>query len=206
MDINKSKYDKLYSKNKAFFGKKPSLLIYNHLHLFPRNLSFLDLGCGQGQDLLFMSKLGYKCLGVDNSPISVQQLQTIVKKKRLENIIIKQENILNFDFTKDKYDIINLRNILQYLKKTKSQEIIKKIQKYVNKNGFIIISSFTTEDPSFSAKKSGFKSYFKRNELLQYFTSKFNVVYYFEGLLQDKGHGDYPPHQHGVAMLIAQKK
>jgi len=204
--MDKSKYEKAYTKNKSFFGKKPSLLIYNHYHIFPKNLSFLDLGCGQGQDLLFMNKLGYKCLGVDSSSAAINQLQKIIKRRRLKDMEVKQANISDFDFSKNNYGIISLRNILQYLKKEKAQKIIKKAQKNVEKNGFVIISAFTTEDPSYSAKTTGFKSYFKKNELLKSFFSKFHILYYFEGIIQDKGHGNYPPHQHGMAMLIAQKK
>lgn len=204
--MDKSKYEKVYSKNKSFFGKKPSLLIYNHYHIFPKNLSFLDLGCGQGQDLLFMNKLGYKCLGVDSSSAAVNQLQKIIKKRKLKDIEVEQTDISNFDFSKNRYDIVSLRNILQYLEKEETQKIIKKVQKYVKKNGFVIVSAFTTEDPSYSAKTTGFKSHFEKNELLKNFSSKFHIIYYFEGMIWDKGHGSYPPHQHGMTMLIARKK
>lgn len=204
--MDKSKYEKAYAKNKDFFGKKPSLLIYKHYHLFPKKISFLDLGCGQGKDLLFMSKVGHPSLGVDSSRAAIEQLQKIIKKRKLKNIKIENMNILDFDFSKKSYGIINLRNILQYLKKDESRKMIKKAQKYVDKNGFIVISAYTTGDPSYSAKTTGFKSYFEKNELLRYFTLKFHIIYYFEGPIQDKGHGNYPPHQHEVVMLIAQRK
>jgi len=204
--MKNTKYEKAYSKNKNFFGEKPSLLIYDHHYLFPKNLSFLDLGCGQGKDLLFMNTLGHKCLGVEKSPTAVKQLLKIIKKRKLKDIRVIHSDILDFEFSDNSYDIINLRNALQYFRKNEVQKLIKRIQKYVSKKGFIIISAFTVEDPSYSAKSTGFKSHFSKNELLYYFTSKFNIIYYFEGLLQDKGHGNYPPHQHGVAMLIAQKK
>jgi tellurite methyltransferase len=202
----KSKYEKAYANNKNFFGKKPGLLIYKHHHLFPKKLSFLDLGCGQGKDLLFMNKMGHACLGVDSSPIAVEQLRKIIKKRKLKNIEVEHMDILDFSFSKKRYDIINLRNVLQYLKKNESRKMIRSAQKHVGKNGFIIISAYTTGDPSYSAKTTGFKSYFEKNELLRYFISTFHIIYYFEGLIRDKGHGDYSPHQHEVAMLIAQRK
>ncbi len=202
----KEKYKNAYSKDKAFFGKKPSLLIYNHLRLFPKNVSFLDLGCGQGNDLLFMNKLGYKCLGIDSSLVAIEQLQKKIKQKKLKDIKLKCSDISDFNFLEKNYSIINLQNVLQYFKKNDSQKMIRKVQKYVEKSGFIVISAFTTMDPSYSAKTKGFKGYFDRNELLTYFASKFHIAYYFEGSIQDKNHGNYPPHEHGMAMLIAQKK
>jgi cyclopropane fatty-acyl-phospholipid synthase-like methyltransferase len=199
------KYEKAYSKDKTFFGEKPSLLIYKHYHMFPKKLSFLDLGCGQGQDLLFMNKMGYKCLGIDSSLTAIGQIQEIIKKRKLKNIEVKHASIADFDFSKKNHGIISLRNVLQYLEKKESLKLIKKAQKYVSQDGFIIVSAFTTEDSSYSAKTTGFKSHFEKKELLKYF-SKFDIVYYFEGLIQDKGHGNYPPHQHEMVMLIAQKK
>jgi 2-polyprenyl-3-methyl-5-hydroxy-6-metoxy-1,4-benzoquinol methylase len=169
-------------------------------------VSFLDLGCGQGNDLLFMNKLGYKCLGVDNSSIAIEQLRKKIKQKILKDIKLEHVDISEFNFLEKRYAIINLRNVLQYLEKDNSQKMIKKVQKYVKKNGFIVISALTMEDPSYSAKTKGFKSYFDKNELLRYFATKFNINYYFEGPIQEKGHGDYPPHEHGMVMLIAQKK
>lgn len=202
----KSNYNKVYLKYKAFFGKKPSPLIYNHYNLFPRDFSFFDLGCGQGGDLIFMNKMGHRCLGLDNSCIAIEQLRDTIKRNNLRKIKVKQAEILNYDFSNKKYGIINLRNVLQYLKKPESLKIIKKTQGCVRKDGFIIISALTTEDPSYSAKTKGFKSYFKKNELLRIFILKFQILYYYEGLIQDRSHGDYPPHQHGMVMLIARKK
>lgn len=94
---------------------------------------------------------------------------------------------------------------MQYLEKKEVEKILQDIKENTVKNGFVIISALTVEDPSYSAK-SGFKNYFKKNELLKIFTTKLNIRYYFEGLIQDGPHGDYPPHQHGLVMLVARKK
>ncbi|PJA89023.1 MAG: hypothetical protein CO139_00015 [Candidatus Moranbacteria bacterium CG_4_9_14_3_um_filter_36_9] len=198
------KYEKIYSKNKAFFGKGPSLLIFKNNHLFTKNSLFLDLGCGQGKDLLFMNELGHRCLGIDASAVATEQLKNIITKKSLKNIRVRNDNIVNFNFSK-KYNVINIQNILQYLEKKEAGKILQDIKENTSDGGFVIISALTIEDPSYLVK-SGFKNYFKKNELLKIFTPKFNIRYYFEGLVQDGPHGDYPPHQHGLVMLIARKK
>jgi len=204
--MSNSRYKEAYSKNKAFFGKKPSLLIFNNHHLFSKKLPFLDLGCGQGQDLLFMNKMGYRCEGIDQSMDAILQLQDIIKKRKLKNIKVACLDISKFDFSAKVFGVINLRNALQYLEKKDAKEIIGKAQEHIRKGGFIIVSAFTVDDPSAQVKRSGFKSYFKKNELLYHFSKKFFIKYYFEGFIQDKGHGTYPPHKHGIAMIIAQKK
>lgn len=206
-DAIKKKYEKAYSENKAFFKKRPSLLITRYNELFSKDLFFLDLGCGQGADLLFMNKLGHKCLGIDISEKAIEQLSTIIKNKKLNNIFVENYDISKFDLPKNKYGIINARNILQYINKKETNGLINKIKSAVNKKGFIIISAFTTKDPSFHKNKKGFKSYFSDNELLNHFyRDNFNVIYYSEETIKDKGHGGYPPHDHGMVFLLAQKK
>lgn len=96
-------------------------------------------------------------------------------------------------------------NSLQFLSKHQSLELIKRTKSYLLQNGYILISAFTVDDPSFLKTDSGIKSHFERQELLKLF-SDFEIVYYFEKKILDQGHASQPtPHTHGIVKVIAKK-
>ncbi|PIP24496.1 MAG: hypothetical protein CO140_01230 [Candidatus Moranbacteria bacterium CG_4_9_14_3_um_filter_40_7] len=202
--MKKLKYEPLYASHKDFFGKKPGFLIGKFYHLFPKGGTYLDLGCGQGRDLFFMSKKGFPSFGIDNSKTAINQIKTELQNKKLKNVCVEFCNIEKFNFSSTLYDVINCSNTLQFFNKNDSNLIIKKIKNSISKNGFVLISLFTIDDPSYK-NPNGKWSYFKKNELLEKFSEDFLIIHYFEGLVQDEAHGKFPPHKHGIANLIAQK-
>lgn len=184
---------------------KPSRLLGLICKDFRPKSYFLDLGCGQGQDALFMAKNGFKVVAIDSSPEAIKNLKENILKKNIKNIKTVCCDVLNYKIEKDKYEIINCRNLLQFLPKTRAIKLIKDIQQKIKKNGFIIISSFTTNDPSARLSKKRIITHFESQEMLKLFEG-FKIHHYFEGVVLDKGHKGKPkPHQHGVVRIIAQK-
>jgi len=164
---------------------------------------FLDLGFGQGKDVLFMAKNKFNVTAVEKSESLVKQIKEDIKKDNLNNIKVTQSNALDFKIEKNKYDIINCNNVLPFLKKDKALGLIKNIQKKIKKNGFILLSAFTTDDPSYKSKDK-FLTYFKPQEILKLFND-FKIIYYLENVILDNGHlSDPEPHKHGVVKIIVQ--
>ena len=178
-------------------------LVYKN---FKPQSHFLDLGCGQGQDALFMTKNNFNVTAIEKSEVAVKQIQKIIKENNLKNIEVINSNVLDFEIEKDKYDIINCRNILQFLPKDKALNLIKDIQDKIKANGYILLAAFTTDDPSFNnPKNKNIKSYFEPQEVLKLF-SNFRIIYYLENIILDKGHvGSLEPHRHGIVKIIVQK-
>jgi SAM-dependent methyltransferase len=63
----------------AEFGQNPIGLYFRHVvqervrPLFPKGARVLELGCGTGEDALFLASLGVDVLGVDVSPVMIEK-------------------------------------------------------------------------------------------------------------------------------------
>jgi tellurite methyltransferase len=57
-------YDNIYKFSKDVWGKEPNKLLQMIWQKVKPNSYFLDLGCGQGRDSIFMAKQGFKVVAV----------------------------------------------------------------------------------------------------------------------------------------------
>ena len=205
LDIIKNmKYNNIYKQNQKVWGKEPNKLLQMIWQKAEPNSYFLDLGCGQGRDSIFMAQQGFKVVAVDESKEAISQLKENAKKENLEIEAVCQ-SVTDFKITKDKFCIINAYNIFQFLNKEDVLKIIKEIKENLILGGFLVISSFTILDPSYNIDKNKDKGYFQPNELRDLFKD-FEIVFYFEGEIEDKVHaGANLPHKHGVVRIIAKK-
>lgn len=194
-------YNNLYKQHQKVWGQGPNKLLQMVWKKAEPGSCFLDLGCGQGRDSLFMAKQGFQVTAVDKSIEGINNLKQLAKENNFEKIQVICQDIKDFEIEKDKYSIINVFNASQFLKKEDALKIIKALKENLKINGFIIIEGFTAKDPLF---KEG-RGFFKPKELQNLF-SDFKIILYKEAIIDDAGHpGFEQPHQHGVVRLIAKK-
>jgi SAM-dependent methyltransferase len=74
-------YNKYYQK-RDYFGKPyPELLDY--MDRFERTNKIVDLGCGQGRDVLALGRMGFPVMGIDISEVGINQLNEVGRKENL---------------------------------------------------------------------------------------------------------------------------
>jgi 2-polyprenyl-3-methyl-5-hydroxy-6-metoxy-1,4-benzoquinol methylase len=98
----------------------------------------LDIGCGRGRNSLYLASLGYDVIAVDVSKHAIIQLDQNAKLLGydIEGIVC---DIGDYSFT-EKYDIIVISNVLQFiLKRVEQINIIYKVMEYITTNGTIFI-------------------------------------------------------------------
>lgn len=200
------KYDQIY-KNKNVWGDQPNEFLKKIYSRLNAGANFLDLGCGQGRDVLFMLLKGFKVTAIDSSPEGIKKVKELIHAKKLSsvNIDLFCEDIKNFNILKNKYDLINAFNSLQFIPKRNVLKIISNIKSNIKDGGYIIISCFTTSDPLYKKRNNNTHCFFEPRELKKIF-SDFNIIEYKEETIKDKGHPCNPrPHTHGIVKMIAQK-
>lgn len=200
------KYNQIY-KNNNVWGNQPNELLQKIYSQLNTGANFLDLGCGQGRDSLFMLQKGFKVDAIDNSQEGINKIKEFIQANNLpiDNINLFCNDIKNFNITKNKYDITNAFNSLQFLSKKEALKIIEDIKCNIKNNGYVIISGFTVNDPLYKKMNNDGRCFFESQELRKIF-SDFNIIEYKEDIIEDKGHPGSPePHQHGVVKIIAQK-
>lgn len=175
----------------------------------------LDLGIGQGQNAIFLSNSGYQVTGVDFSKKSLE-----MARESCPNLNLVQDDIRNFNIGKDKYDLILSSNVLHFLHKDDSYEIIENIKSNLKTNGLVYISVFSIDDPSLDFRKKNpdfyelennvfhkklddtYMSYFSKDEILNLF-SGFTTIFISDEYSLDLGHGK--PHYHGMIKYVGKK-
>lgn len=182
---------------------KPNELLQIVWPLADSGTNFLDLGAGLGRDSIFMAQKGFKVDAVEVDGDKIARIKQISGFTELP-ITAHQVKAELFPIEKDKYSIINLNNVLQFIEKGTAVELIKSVQNQICPSGFVVISAFTNRDPSYEQYKT--LGYFQPNELREYFKN-WVIISYHEVIIEEVGHpGKEYPHKHGIAKLIAQKK
>jgi len=128
-------YDKYY-RTEELFGKPYPELIDFFIRYEPKG-KIIDLGCGQGRDSIALARLGYKTIGIDNSKVGIDQMNSIAKKQvlNLTGIIVDIYSFYNYQ----DYDIVLLDSIFHFEKRDIKREtdLIVKIINRLKLNGLI---------------------------------------------------------------------
>lgn len=201
------KYNALYKDNKSVWGDRPNALLEQVYSKVERPADFLDLGCGQGRDSLFMLKNGFSVTAVDKSREGLNNISEQIKKDKLplDSIVLVHQDAKDFSIEKDKFTVINAFNVLQFLFKADALAVVKNIKDGLISGGYAIISGFIDSDLLYQ-KNNQNNGFFKQGELKSLFPD-FKILLYEEKVVDDPGHPGWPePHQHFVVKMIAQKK
>lgn len=211
-----SAWEKAYRSVESLWGLKPDHILIDYASLVPKG-KVLDLGIGEGRNSLFFAKMGYEVEGVD---ISQTAIERCIERAKNTNLKLKAEvrNLKEIDIPEGTYSLIIAAWVLNFFKKTESEEIMRKINNGLKKDGFVYIGLFSLDDPGYerakkrlevvgentfySPKRDIFFHYFTEDEVLSLFAD-FKVIYYAKGTELDLAHGD--PHYHGFIVYMGQK-
>lgn len=99
--------------------------------------SFLDVGCADGIETKLLIKYFQKIYALDIDKIKLDQFK--IGNKRNKMIAKLNTNILNFEFSRNQYDLILFSHCLYYIDENKWMSLIKKAFYSLKPNGSIAI-------------------------------------------------------------------
>ncbi len=160
-------YQNSIKKNKAsrLLSEFFKLKLDNNL----KGKNAIDMGCGAGNDTVFLLEKGFEVTAIDSEPQVKEVLSRRAENQQNLNVVID-------DFSKVqllKADLINANYSLFFVKKD-FNEMLKNVLKSINKNGYFVGNFLGKEDDWNKSKTT-----LDKDELLNYF-SKFKIVYYSE--------------------------
>ncbi|MBC8304744.1 MAG: class I SAM-dependent methyltransferase [Pelagibacterales bacterium] len=177
-------WNNLYTKE-DYFGTGPTLLAIFAKKIIEDNSlhSILELGCGQGRDAVFFSRLGYNIVATDISKNAIDFVSKVKKEEKLDNLellVHDTQKVLNVG--NSKFDLIYSNLALQFFNIVELEKIFSNIHKLMENNSYFL----------FSTKKSGDKYYnfgnkisdnaFEYKEIVRYFFEKHEL----ESILKKK--------------------
>ena len=150
----------------------------------------LDLGCGQGQDSIYFSQLGYKVTAVD---YSVQSLASIKDK----NITVIQRDIRKLDvFSDNKFDIVYSNLALHLFGLEELRHIFSEIHRILTPEGFCLFTMKKKNDKNYGKGEKiadetfvykGVTRYFIPKDMLRDLLKEFHILKLEEGSHTQKG-------------------
>lgn len=108
-----NKYEKIYQEDPNACGSPFEEFVEFFNHFEKSKATVLDLGCGQGRDALFISRLGHHVTGVDLSETGVTQMLEAAQQENLK-IEGSVADVVAYEIN-DKYDVVILDRVLHLL-------------------------------------------------------------------------------------------
>jgi tellurite methyltransferase len=128
---------KFYCKPHRYFNKKYDLgNVHSDLYYAysiylkdKKNLNILDVGCGQGRNLLFLALSGHQLTGIDINKASIQKINEIAKKENMLNIKTLLHDLHQpLSLKKESYNVVLSLVSLQFLEAHRIHSLLTELQ------------------------------------------------------------------------------
>ena len=209
-NTNKVFWNKFYKEEKAV--NKPSNFAFFILKFLKKYKStIIDIGCGNGRDLLFFKKNNLDFLGIDLSKNATQYIKKKLKNKK------DKKKILNSDFVKFDYKNKIKDNFSIYSRFTwhtineKSEKVfLRKISKIKNLD-FVFIETRSDKDDLYGVGKKisknefvtdHYRRFINKKDLFNQFNKNFKILY----LNESKGFSKFKKEDPCLIRMIAKKR
>jgi tellurite methyltransferase len=215
-------FDSEYGRVDSYWGDQPNLLVSMISGRLKPGSRILEVGCGEGRNAIFLARLGFDVIATDIAEKGIE------KARRLAQVNDCRVEFINLD-AHDPHDHLGsfdcalLINVLQLLRSDRILERMHHFQSIIVPGGIMAVEAFTVDDPLYKTHIESGKPpvapltinhpsrgysvrFFEEGEVVSYFDD-WELIYYNEGLTQDKPHGVHVDfHEHGLVRLIARRK
>eukprot|EP01024_Parvocaulis_polyphysoides_P064963 TRINITY_DN7565_c0_g1_i1.p2 TRINITY_DN7565_c0_g1~~TRINITY_DN7565_c0_g1_i1.p2 ORF type:complete len:196 (-),score=41.63 TRINITY_DN7565_c0_g1_i1:1184-1771(-) len=127
------KWEQMYQKSVDSPWTKPDEVLQAEVNTLEKGVA-LDLGCGEGQESLWLASQGWKVVAVDFSPTAINTVQRLAKEKNLE-ITTVVEDIRKFE-SDTQFDLVILMYI--HFDEESRIQLLNNAIKHLKKNGSLI--------------------------------------------------------------------
>ena len=142
-----------------------------------KNTKFLDLGCGNGADTLYLVERGYKVISVDYSKEAVNNINLNIKGGEGKILDMNEK----FFFDDNSFNIIIADICLHFFNEEKTNHIMREIKRILNKGGILLARVSSINDKNYGAG-SGFEIenwYYDHGSYAQRFFDEADLTKFF---------------------------
>ena len=153
MNSELERWTRTFADDEYFYGHDPGPVarraVRYHRPLLRPNQSAnaLDIGCGEGQDLLFLAQQGYISIGLDFTETGLAKARQLVEDNGCQAAYFRAD-ITKWE-TDAQFDLVLAINCLQFLG-SEAPATLKYVQSLVKPGGVIGLSMFARDDASAS--------------------------------------------------------
>ena len=135
----------------------------------------LDLGCGIGNNSLYLKEWGFEVLACDFSENALKILETEIKGVKTKLLDISKP----FEFEDNSYDLIIADLCLHYFDTETTKNILKEIKRILKPNGYLLARVNSVNDINHGAGQG------EKIEENYYFVEGYNKRFFDEKIAED---------------------
>ncbi|WP_067621524.1 SAM-dependent methyltransferase [Alicyclobacillus acidiphilus] len=195
-------YDEVYRKPEFYWGKEPNELCRMAIDACGlRGGNVIDLGCGEGKDMIHFAKHGFRSVGVD---VSLPGLEKAERWAAEEGLAITTIHAHLDDFAlSEMYDMVYSSGALTYLHPQRRDEKFENYKACTRVGGLNVFNAFVEKPFLETPPDWGTDEYFYRSgDLLRYYWD-WEILAFEEVIFDCNSSG--VPHKHAMDVLIARR-
>ena len=143
MDYFRTQYEKCYEGEEYYWGLEPAAFLDELLEITgrdPKELSVLDIGCGEGKDAVYMAERGCKVTAFDITESGIRKTKALAEKRGVKvDAFVADINDFQVD---DTFDVVYSTGTIQYLFDDRIEPFFEKVKKMVNVGGYVYFNVF----------------------------------------------------------------
>ena len=195
-------WEKAYQEyDTVAFSIEPNATVTEFEHLINNRSKVLDVGCGEGQNAIYLARQGHFVDAFDLSE------HGIAKLKHRCGISNAQVNAFVADLTtyqfEQNYDMIVCFGTLHFVAKDEWKRFINKAKKYTNIGGIHIIQIFTDTVPA-SEDIAPFAIGLAKDEEIKELYTDWEILQFKSYVFEDE-HPNVPKHLHASNKIVARR-
>lgn len=156
-----AEWDILFKKKK-YRWKKPSRFLIDLVPLLKKRKfkRVLDLGCGAGRHVVYLTKKGFFVVGSDISSRALKLSQKWLEKEKVKNYCLVEHDMTELPFPDKHFDAVISVNVIHHNPLDKVDKTVAEIRRVLKKRGLVVLTVSSTNDYKFGlGKKLGKNTY-----------------------------------------------
>lgn len=196
-------WEETYLKDDVMtFSVEPNGAIKEFEHLLKKQSNILEVGCGEGQNVLYLAEQGY--CNIDAFDISEAGIAKLKKQCEIKHLNMNAfvDDLTTYSFDK-KYDWIMSFATLCFVEKSAWKQFISRAKENTNADGIHIMHIFTDTVPASPDIAPFAIGLAKENEIKEMY-SDWKILQFQSYTFEDE-HPNVPKHMHAVNKIVVQK-
>lgn len=198
-------YNQKYAGQEFYWGRKPSSMCDRVIEMMKPGAGFrprlLDLGCGEGRDVVYFAQHGFEVVGLDSSLPGLEKTRRYAEEVGVHVETIHAD-IVNYEL-EDTYDVIFSTGTLQYLPPEMRPQRFENYKACTSPDGINALSVFVKKPfippaPDGEATAHSYRS----GELMGYYWD-WEILYCAEEIFDCMSSGI--PHKHAISRIVARR-
>lgn len=184
------------------FSAEPNGTIKEFEHLLDKHSYILEAGCGEGQNVLYLAKQGYRSIDAfDLSKAGISKLKRLCAVNHVEINAFVQD-LAAYRFHRS-YDLIMSFATLCFVEKPDWKRFLYQAKEHTNPGGIHIMHTFTDAVPA-SADIAPFAVGLAQDGELKELYQDWEILQFQSYVFEDE-HPNVPKHLHAANKIVARK-